>query len=199
MKREELLIQYRVHTTYQTVTDEELAGFVKNQDHAAYAELIRRYQNKLFAYLIRLLGNKEDALDIVQDTFLKVYENIQGFNEHKKFSSWLYRIAHNLGINHLKKHSRSLKMDVENMTQVADSQQVDNFLAGKLRNEEQEALMMLIHQLKPKYKDIVVLYFYEEKSYEEISDILKLPASTVGVRLNRAKKQLKKLYMAEQK
>ena len=88
-----------MQTAYQHLSDEQLAGLVKRNDHAAYAELIQRYQNKLSPYLMRLLGCEEDALDLVQDTFLKVYEQIQGFDERKKFSSWLYRIAYNTFLN----------------------------------------------------------------------------------------------------
>ncbi|MFW9998184.1 MAG: RNA polymerase sigma factor [Candidatus Odinarchaeota archaeon] len=186
-------------TEYQHLSDEQLAGWVKHNDHAAYTELIRRYQNKLYPYLVRLVGDEDDALDLVQDTFLKVYEQIQGFDEGRKFSSWVYRIAHNSGLNHLKKHSRTLKMDQKQMAQVLDRQvRLDDFFAGTFQHEDLEALMMVVNQLKPAYKDVLLLYFYEEKSYDEISDILKLPVSTVGVRLNRAKKRLKKLYTAPQ-
>lgn len=184
-------------TEYQHLSDEQLAGRVKQDDHAAYTELIRRYQNKLYPYLVRLVGDDHDALDLVQDTFLSVYEQIQGFEESRKFSSWVYRIAHNAGINHLKKHSRAMKMEPDKIVRRLDrAVSLDDFWNRIDQDEEHEALLALVQQLKPAYKDLVVLYFYEDKSYDDISDILRMPKSTVGARLNRAKKQLKKLYTA---
>ncbi len=181
---------------YHQKTDAELARDVKTYDHAAYAELIRRYQNTLYPYLIRLLGNHEDALDIVQETFLKVYEQIQGFDERKQFSSWLYRIAHNIGINYLKKHARTIKIDADALALVAErhAARAHELTTANIRRAEE--LLLAINRLKPKYKDVVLLYFYEEKSYAEIGEILRLPTSTVGVQLDRAKKQLHALLTA---
>lgn len=175
------------------MTDEQLVEKLQQGDEEALGELIRRYQQKLFFYVTKLIGSKDDAEDVVQETFLKVYQNIQSFELDRKFSSWIYRIAHNQAINLAKKRSRVQAIEAVNLDWFAEHEkEVDDFLATEERLELSNDMMKLIDDLRLEYREILVLYYFEEKSYEEISDILQIPKATVGAWLSRAKQQLKK-------
>lgn len=175
------------------MTDEQLVEKLQQGDEFALSELIKRYQSKLFFYVVKLIGSKDDAEDVVQETFLKVYQNIQSFDLTRKFSSWIYRIAHNQAINLAKKRSRVQAVEGINLDwYVEHEKEVHDFLADDSRKELSADMMKLIDDLRLEYREVLVLYYFEEKSYEEISDILQIPVATVGAWLNRAKGQLKK-------
>jgi len=179
---------------YQELKDEELAIKIKQNDQLALSEIIKRYQNKLFYYVVRLIGNEDDAQDVVQETFLKVYENIQGFDDERKFSSWAYRIAHNLAINQIKKNKRLTSVEAHTLDWLEEHhQEMDDFIAKEERQKLSEETIKQLKYLRPEYKEIILLYYFEEKSYEEISDILHIPESTVGVWLRRGRSSLKKI------
>lgn len=177
------------------LTDEELALLVQNGEKEKFGILISRYETKLERYLRKFLQNTEDIEDLLQDIFIKAYTNIQSFDTKLKFNSWIYRIAHNEAVNALKKNTRRpFSFDFldpelffahpeakERADEVAEREIIKNNLDNILEN------------ISPKYREIVVLYFYEELSYKEISDVLKIPTSLVGVRLQRGKNEIKKL------
>ncbi|KKR22022.1 MAG: RNA polymerase sigma factor SigW [Parcubacteria group bacterium GW2011_GWE2_39_37] len=184
---------------YQDLKDEELAKEIKAKNNQALAEIIGRYQNKLFYYVVRLIGNEEDAEDVVQETFLKVYENIQGFDENRKFSSWIYRIAHNLGINQIKKSQRLSAVEAHTLDWLEDRQEeAEDVIAQAERGQLMQEMKEKIFALREDYRDILILYYFEEKSYEEISDILHIPESTAGVWLRRARTNLKKIMLKQE-
>jgi len=146
-------------------------------------------------YATRFLFNLEDAEDLVQEVFIKAFTNIQSFDSKRKFSSWLYRIAHNTFINAIKKKGREPIpfFDPDTLSPHPVAKETAD---GKLISQEiKEEINNHLNKLKPKYREILVLYFLEELSYQEISDILHIPISTVGVRLTRAKTQIKKLKL----
>jgi RNA polymerase sigma-70 factor, ECF subfamily len=180
---------------YTTISDEDLARLLQSkQDEAALGELIRRYQQKLFYYVVKIAGNRDDAEDMVQETFLKVYENIQGFDADKKFSSWIYRISHNLTINHLKKNQRLKAVEAHTLDWLEEHhREVEDFLAKEERQKLTDEMVNMLEYLRPEYREVIVLYYFEEKSYNEISDILRIPEATVGVWLRRGREQLRKL------
>jgi len=179
---------------YKELKDEQLAKEIKANDHQALAEIIERYQNKLFYYIVRIIGNMDDSQDVVQETFLKVYENIQGFDESRKFSSWIYRIAHNLGINQVKKNQRLSAVEAHTLDWLEDRvEEAEDIVAAEEKQRLLKEMKENIFSLRQEYRDILVLYYFEDKSYEEISDILRIPASTVGVWLRRARVNLKKI------
>lgn len=159
-----------------------------------FSYIIARYQDKLGRYVRRLgAANSEDAEDILQDLFLKVYLNLNDFNSDLKFSSWIYRIAHNEVISHFRKRqarpeAHSLPIDTVGLHLLANDLALDSLMNEVLRNN---AITEAINRLDPKYREIIILKFFEEKNYNEISDILKKPLGTVASLLNRAKKALK--------
>jgi len=176
------------------LSDNEIVKLVIAQNQKAYQELIRRYQSKLFSYLYRLVRNREESEDLLQSVFLKVYKNIKSFNTQKNFSSWIYRIAHNEAVNFLKKKSKKHFISIEDIQNSKDKLEIidiqknpiDSWIAKELKKEMNEAL----EKLPLKYKEALILRYYYDNSYEEMSKILGKPVNTVGTLLNRAKKKL---------
>jgi len=169
-------------------TDEEIVDVTRTEDQEQYACLVDRYQHKLLRYALSLLHDEHKAEDVVQEAFIKAFINLNSFDTKKKFSSWLYRIVHNEAMNHLKKHRWEIPF-WENFD-FASKQNIEEEFA------EQELLTALhdrIASLPVLYSAPLSLYYIEEKSYEEISDILHIPMGTVATRMSRAKHQLKKL------
>lgn len=172
----------------KNLSDEELVDLViKNKE--MFEEIIDRYEKKILRYVFSLTGNKQDAEDITQEVFVKVYINLLGFNKKLKFSSWIFRIAHNEAINFLKKKKVNLNFD-EKVYQVKDEKEIeDDWLKKDLANK----VKICLEQLPILYREVIDLFYFEEMSYEQIADVLKIPSGTVAIRLSRAKKILKQL------
>jgi len=180
-------------TDIQKISDEELAKKVQNGDKTSFNQLVSRYSEKIFRYAKRFLFNPQDAEDATQDVFFKIYQNIQSFNTKKRFSPWIYRVAHNTFINIIRKNKRE-KIQFIDLDTVLPHFVSKDYLEKEISDKfDIKALEKNIKKISPKYREIIILYFYEEKSYQEISDILSIPTSTVGVRLKRAKEKLKSL------
>ena len=175
-------------------TDESIAGQIQGGDANKLGILIDRYEPKLKRYGMRFLSYDDDIEDAVQEIFIKAYQNIQSFDASRKFSSWIYRIAHNEFVNHIRKHARDPLpfLDFEIDTLIPHPFSEDTPENDMERKETKEMMEKALEKLSPKYREILLLFYYEELSYEEIADILRIPKTTVGVRLNRAKKELKK-------
>lgn len=177
--------------------DEILCEQVQKGDKEVFGELVDRYQKKLSRYGRKFLLSTENIEDLVQEVFIKAYQNIQSFDLKQKFSPWIYRIAHNTFINELKKHART-PLSLFDFDTLIPHLAYDD---PAIKEREQKELRVLIDQslekLAPKYREIIVLYFLEELNYKEIADILHVPTGTVGIRLARAKKQLKKYLPAD--
>lgn len=175
---------------YPKLNDEEIAVLVRESDKEAYSDIVERYQNKLFHYLRKFIGDPISAEDILQEVFIKAYRGLFGFDASKKFSSWIFRIAHNEAVDFIKKNRERVSLD-EFELQIID-EKID--LAKELDTKiHKENLEKAIAKIKPKFQEALILYSFEEKTYEEISDILHLPVGTVGTYISRGKKQLKDL------
>lgn len=173
------------------LTDEALAGLVQSGDKAAFSYLIERYEEKITRYARRFLADSEDVRDVVQDIFIKTYVNIRAFDLERRFSPWIYRVAHNELVNAYKKRKR------ERLSYV-DLEVVFPFLRAKEKTDavvrDAETKKLLEHGLEkinPKYREAIVLFYFEELSYQDIADILKVPISTIGVWIKRGKTALK--------
>lgn len=174
-------------------TDAELAGLaLAESDYFLF--IMKRYEDKLSRYIIRISGlTSEDARDILQEVFIKIYYNLNDFDSKLKFSSWAYRIAHNETISELRRRNRVpvIFLDEEKWLTIAG----DFNLLGVVNSSlNKEAVGKVLDKLDSKYRAVLALYYLEDKNYEEISDILCLPVNTVGTRINRAKKIFKKEY-----
>lgn len=175
------------------MTDEQLVmETLKNPE--SYALIVERYEEKLLRYIMRISsGSREDAEDTLQDVFLSAYKNLNDFDQDLKFSSWIYRIAHNKVISHFRKVTARPKTttyegDTQLLNILASEEDIARDLEKKYTSQQVRAV---IEQLDPRYKEVLVLKFLEEKDYKEISDILQKPMGTVATLINRAKKQFK--------
>ncbi|KKQ53169.1 MAG: RNA polymerase sigma-70 factor, ECF subfamily [Parcubacteria group bacterium GW2011_GWD2_38_11] len=174
-------------------TDEQLVVLTL-KDENFYSVLVERYEEKLARYILRISGgSKEDVEDTLQDVFISAYKNLNDFDPDLKFSSWIYRIAHNKVISHFRKITARPKT----VTYEGDGQLL-NILASDLdiardleRKYTGEEVKSILGELDEKYREVLVLKFLEEKDYKEISDILEKPMGTVATLINRAKKQFK--------
>lgn len=168
--------------------DEKIVELICSKDKKLYSEIIKRYQDKLMRYTLYLIRDNDKAKDIVQETFIKAYINLNSFNTKKKFSNWIYRIAHNETINFLKKYKKEISLN-DNLKFENDNIIEDNFLKTELK----DLIWKCIDKIPTSLKEPLILYYFEEKSYEEISDVLRIPIGTVGTKINRAKILLKKI------
>ncbi|HAT73954.1 MAG: RNA polymerase, sigma-24 subunit, ECF subfamily [Candidatus Moranbacteria bacterium GW2011_GWF2_36_839] len=176
------------------LTDSELVEIVRNSDQERYGEIIERYQGKLFAYLFRLIGSRDEAQDILQDVFLKAYRNLQSYDTARKFSSWIYRIAHNEAVNFIKRRALKRFIPWEDIAATKDKLEMMSFEEGAdkawLRKEIGKEVNVALDKMPFKYKQVLVLRYFSDKSYEEISEILGKPMNTVGTLISRAKQKL---------
>jgi len=184
----------------QDYDDNNLVTLSINDSQYFYC-LMKRYEEKLSNYIKRFTYlADEDIADIVQESFISVYQHLNDCDCKLKFSSWMYRIVHNQAINFIKKNKQSIKIDLEN-----DDEFVDWLVADTDIEKEtiikyfNEYVKTVIEKLKPIYKEVLVLKFFEDKDYQEISDILQKPMGTVATLLSRAKIQFKQIYEKEKK
>ena len=174
------------------VPDNDLIRNTKLNDSTAFDQLVKRYQQKLYFVVIRIVLNHEDANDVVQDSFLKAYRNLDRFDEKYRFYTWIHRIAVNTAINlvqHRKHRESSLeKQKEDNGFDPADNVINENdFEFNELKTQVKTALKCL----SPEMRTVFILRVYEDLSYNEIADIMEISIGTVMSRLNRARKNLK--------
>lgn len=181
-------------------TDEELVALTL-EDREQYGCLIRRYEAPLVRYVRRIAGlSDDDIADVLQNAFINAYRNLNDFDPTLKFSSWIYRIAHNEAISHHRRRSaRPQTISVE------EGDDMFELLASEVdvprdvdRKMTARRIRSVLDSIDPKYRDVLVLKFLEDKDYREISDILQKPMGTVATLISRAKKQFREKAEAEQ-
>lgn len=177
-------------------SDEEIVKQIIAGDIELFAEVIARYQKQLIVYTRRITFSQQAAEDVTQNTFIKTYQNLRGFDTNKKFSSWVYRIAHNEAVNYIRKNKREITTSEEAWfdSKASERESVESVVDKKLSNE---VLARALKELPLKYREPVVLHLLEGKSYEEVSDILRIPTATVGTRIRRGKSRLKAIIKAK--
>ena len=176
------------------LSDEEVVLAVQTGDVDAFGELIARYEAKLKRYARKFLSTNHEIDDLVQDVFIKSYTNIQSFNVDKRFSPWIYRIAHNTFVNELKRKERSGFgfFDADTVLPLLPAKETTD--GAIIEAEIETELESFIKKLPAKYREVIVLHYFESLSYQEISAVLQIPVTTVGVRMTRARAKLKKYY-----
>ncbi len=174
-------------------TDQELVGLsLKNKEYYGY--LIEKYQNNLRRYIMRLNnGKQDDAEDVLQEVFIKVYKNLNGYDPSLKFSSWIYRIAHNETISFLRKKNRrpttyNFEIDAIKINSVKEDIDIEGDIDKKILAGD---VSKIINVMDDKYKEVLLLRYMEDKDYREISDILRKPPGTVATLLRQAKQKFK--------
>lgn len=180
--------------SFDAKTDEELVKMVQAGERDVFGVLVRRYEQKIFRYGRRFVYEAENIKDLTQEIFLKAYVNINSFDASRRFSPWIYRIAHNEFVNALKKKSWEqvlsfIDLDVILPHRPAKQDIEDEETRRAIKKDLEKAL----DRLESKYRELLILYYYEDLDYKAIAEMLKIPVSTVGVRLRRAKSRLKKI------
>ncbi|MCA9364435.1 MAG: sigma-70 family RNA polymerase sigma factor [Candidatus Moranbacteria bacterium] len=176
--------------------DNEVIVLTRQKNQECYQEIVKRYQKRLSAYLYHLVGNKEEVEDVLQEVFVKVYKNIKKFDVNQKFSSWIYRIAHNEAVNFLKKKTRRRLVSWEDIISYKDQmalqeeQGQESSMDVWMRKERRQEVKDAIAKLPKKYRAVLALRYECVHSYQEMAEILGKPTNTVGTLLRRAKKRL---------
>lgn len=182
-------------------TDQEIVVLARAGQEAAYRELIRRYERPLFSLLYRMVRDRELAEDLAQETFIKVLNAIESYRPEYKFSSWIFKIANNAAIDHLRRreldtlslegspHAETPEAVEATALQIGDRQEspLDAVEARELGGQIEQA----IAQLRPEYRSCILLRHVEGRAYEEIAEILGLPLGTVKTYIHRARNELR--------
>jgi RNA polymerase sigma-70 factor (ECF subfamily) len=164
-------------------------------NQAAWAVLFRRFRLPLFVYVCQFIQSREEAFDVVQETFDNATRYLGNLREEAKFTSWLFRIAHQKCLRYWERHGKKAALDepleAAPVEELADA--ADNPRDWLIRKEREEALMVLIAQLPLPQRSVLLLHFMEEFSLEEIAEITGAPLGTVKSRMHHAKKALRAL------
>jgi len=170
---------------------------LKNQ--ADFEHLVDRYEKKLSRYVRRLTGlDTESVEDILQESFIKIYVNLNDYDSDYSFSSWAYRITHNEAVNYLRKNKKVITIPLE--TDDEESASLIEVLKSEidvaqeiLQKDLVERIRKVISMLPDKYREVLILRYMEDMNYEEISDVLRMPMGTVATTINRAKEKFKQI------
>lgn len=167
-------------------------------DQNAFADIVNLYQHRLYQVCYRMLGNKQESEDIAQEAFVRAYTNLHTFDQKRKFSTWLYRIATNLCIDRIRKKKPDYYLDagiagtegLDMYSQIASAEQLPEDQVEQM--ELQDRIQYEISRLSDKYRSVIVLKYIEELSLQEISEILDMPLGTVKTRIHRGREALRK-------
>jgi RNA polymerase sigma-70 factor, ECF subfamily len=184
-----------------TATDQEVVVLARAGHESAYRELIRRYERPVFSLLFRMVRDRELAEDLSQETFIKALNAIESYRPEFKFSSWIFKIANNAAIDHLRRreldtlsldgspHAQTPEAVEATALQIGDRQEspLDTVEAKELGGEIEVA----IAQLRPEYRSCILLRHVEGRAYEEIAEIMDLPLGTVKTYIHRARNELR--------
>lgn len=174
-------------------TDAALIAATLAGDPGAFRVLMERYQRAIFGYLYRLLfRDAESARELTQTVFMKAYEHLASVDRERPFTPWLYRIAHNEAANWMRARERHPEtgLEPEQWSRLADPAG-DSPEAAQAAGEERALLLRALDSLPHRYREALVLFFFEERSYEDIAAILNVRLGTVGTLIHRAKEQLR--------
>jgi RNA polymerase sigma-70 factor (ECF subfamily) len=164
-----------------------------------FEELVRRYQRPIAAYVYRMVGDYDAALDLTQEVFIKVYASLARYRSEYKFSTWIYKIAHNSAVDHLRRHSTR----EQSLVNQSDGEPYDLPIESGRLSPEQESekaerraeIEAVVRQLPSAYRELIVLRHSHDLSYDEIADVTGLPLGTVKNRLFRAREVMRQQFV----
>jgi RNA polymerase sigma-70 factor, ECF subfamily len=183
------------------LSDQEVVLIARSGKEAAYRELIRRYERPVFALLFRMVRDRELAEDLAQETFIKALNAIESYRPEFKFSSWIFKIANNAAIDHLRRRELdTLSLDGSPHAETPEQMQATALQIGARQESPLDAveakelggaIEQAIAQLRPEYRSCILLRHVEGRAYEEIAEILNLPLGTVKTYIHRARNELR--------
>jgi len=175
------------------LTDELLMSTFQKGSATALEELFLRYEKRLFSYLYNILGDKNRSADALHDTFLKIVAHKKDFRPPHKFSSWVYAIARNNAFNMLKRAARTKEIQASDMNAYVEATDTAENMLPLLEDEEAKlSVRNALDRLPLKYKEVLVMRFYHDLTYDEIAQALHTPKSTVKSRFDKALELLAK-------
>ncbi|MDX2177462.1 MAG: sigma-70 family RNA polymerase sigma factor [Candidatus Sumerlaeia bacterium] len=184
------------HHALDAAAERRLVEAARRGDRHAYGELVEAHRERLFAAAFALVRNEEDARDLSQDAFVKAYNALDRFDTARPWYPWLYRILRNACLNHLKKHGPHRTTSLDRMAdedhmqfEAAADDPVERIQTEQMARHMRQA----IGQLKPDFREIILMKHFQEMTYEEIATVLDIPIGTVMSRLFHARKNLAKL------
>ena len=181
------------------LTDVELIAKAIRGREDGFEELVRRYQRPITAYVYRMLNDYESSLDVTQEVFIKVYNSLEKYSSDYKFSTWLYRIAHNAAIDHMRRNSANLQsLETEN-DEGAYQMQIESPLLTpeqeRERSEWRSEIEAVVKCLPSVYRELILLRHAQDLSYDEIAEVTNLPLGTVKNRLFRAREMMREIFI----
>ncbi len=190
----------------QSLGDREVVALAKAGREAAYRELLRRYERPVFSLIYRMVRDRALAEDLAQETFIKVLNALESYRPEYKFSSWIFKIANNAAIDHLRRR----ELDTLSLDGAPDARTADEVEATALQaadrgesplaeleaREMGSAIEQAIARLRPEYRTAILLRHVEGRAYEEIAEIMDLPLGTVKTYIHRARLELRD-YLAD--
>lgn len=179
----------------KTESDESVVMRVRCGEITAFQLIVFRYERKLSLYLAHLIGDRDEADDLLQDVFVKSYQHLADFDTARKFSPWIYRIAHNEAVNWIRKRSRRpTVVSWDDIVETTGEQQPiepsETVEEQWIRRELRDDVRVALGRLNEEHREILTLRYYLDKSYREIAEIIGIPMNTVASRVSRAKKSL---------
>lgn len=187
---------------YGKLSDQEVIEHARRGRQSAFRALIGRYERPVFSLIYRLVRDRERAEDLAQDTFIKVLNHLDRYDPSYKFSSWIFKIAHNTALDHLRRkqpevlsihgspHARTAdEVEATALTPVSDDETPEEFTASRELGTEIERA---IGTLRPEYRTAIILCHVEGRPYDEIAQIMDVPLGTVKTFIHRARNELRK-------
>jgi RNA polymerase sigma-70 factor (ECF subfamily) len=194
-----MAIQTLAMENIKTLTDIELIANAISGREDGFEELVRRYQRPITSYVYRMLSDYEAALDVTQEVFIKVYNSLGKYSSDYKFSTWLYRIAHNAAIDYMRRNSvnpQSLETETEDGTyqlQIESPRPTPE--QEREHTEWRNEIEAVVNCLPAAYRDLIILRHSRDLSYDEIAEIANLPLGTVKNRLFRAREMMREMFI----
>ena len=184
---------------FSAVSDRELVAIAVTGFDGSFEELVRRYQRPISAYVYRMVGNYESALDLTQEIFIKVYNSLKRYRSEFKFSTWIYKIAHNAAVDHLRRSSTR----EQSLVAGTDGDTYDLPIESARLSPEQESeqrerrveIEAVVRSLPANYRELIILRHSQDLSYEEIVEVTGLPLGTVKNRLFRAREMMRQQFV----
>jgi len=174
-----------------TTNDEQiLIASITNGDTKAYAQLVNQYKDLVFTLALRMLKHREEAEEVAQDTFIKVFKSLDKFKGDSKFSTWIYKVTYNTCLDRIKKNKKHLNDVAIDEFTFNKLDTIDNALENLIAEEKHMLIKNCINKLPEDSSALLTLFYFEELSLDEISKIINIEANTVKVKLFRARKKL---------
>ena len=181
--------------TASSLADGELVRSALTGAETGFEELVRRYQRPIAAYVYRMVGDYDAALDLTQEVFIKIHNSLARYRSEFKFSTWIYKIAHNAAIDHLRRHA----VREQALTSSVDGERREISIESRRLTPEQESerkercseIEAVVHTLPAAYRELIVLRHSHDLSYDEIAEVTGLPLGTVKNRLFRAREAMR--------